>query len=81
MLMPQSIAYSMLDLGVLLAEGHGAQAKLAHLHACAAEFAITHDAPKLGARLRGDHDEIDGAVLLDLLLGTLRREEGGEEKP
>ena len=79
MLMPQSIAYSMLDLGVLLAEGHGAEAKLAH--ACAAEFAITHDAPKLGARLRGDHDEIDGAVLLDLLLGTLRREEGGEEKP
>jgi len=50
-------------------------------HACAAEFAITHDAPKIGARLRGDHDEIDGAVLLDLLLGTLRREEGGEEKP
>src|SRR5262249_60431084 len=43
--------------------------------------AITHHAPKRGARLRGNDDEIDGAVLLDLLLGTLGREEGGEEKP
>ena len=68
-------------LGVLLAEGHGAEAELAHLHAGTAELAITHHAPKRGARLGGNDDEIDGAVLLDLLLGTLGREEGGEEKP